>query len=138
MLSLTAVPDTNALMQENKRLRTELENKSRAHDLLQADLHDAMQFIQELQTQVLEKKENYQRILKENEKLSTELFTWQQQSQQLQQQLQQHQQQYPHAEEPGSAMPVEDGVADADADADVVAVVTGSDSPVLAVEDNDD
>lgn len=133
MLSLTAVPDTNALMQENKRLRTELETKSRAHDLLQADLRDAMQFIQELQTQVLEKKENYQRILKENEKLSTELFTWQQQSQQLQQQLQQ-QQQYSHAEESSSAMPVDNGETQAEAEA----VAAGSDSPVLAVEDNDD
>lgn len=127
MLSLTAVPDTNALMQENKRLRKELETKSRAHDILQADLNDAVQFIQELQTQVLEKKDDYQRILKENEKLSTELFTWQQQSQQLQQQLQQ-QQQYSHSEEPAPAVAAEEGET----------AVAGSDSPVLAVEDNDD
>ena len=78
---LASFPDASTLLKENKRLKTIIDEKDAAHNMLQIDFQDSMKFINELQSEILSAKKDISHLQKENEKLQTEVFSWQQQAQ---------------------------------------------------------
>lgn len=122
-------PNAATLVQENKRLRSALEEKNKSYDLLNADFKDALGFIEVLQTEILTYKEEVAHLRLENEKLQTEAFSWQQQVQiSAAQKLQNY-----HESEP-DMMP---GVESDECNYVGSQNIDGDQSPVLAVEENE-